>query len=567
MNGLRFAQFGVIFTIASLILGHGAPARSAPAIWTIPPAPQPGVNTVALADVEVARPDTQPCIVDLLTRHDFQGADPVRFTYAPPAACPGPWARVVIEAAFDIDPGRQFDRSAAIHLGGVNFYYGSTMEPRRTIGPSWRVARDVTDYEALLRSPQDGDVLLGNVVNETYTSHVHASARLLFYPLKAGAQATNTAQLVLPISDGARKLNQAEPGLEKAVQLPTNVERMVLDVIAQGQADDEFWYGCVPDRLASAPDDRCGGGPFREVEVLIDDQPAGFAPVSPWIFTGGVNPYLWFPTPAPETLNFKPFRIDLTPFAGLVDDGRVHRVAVRVLGVRNYFLVTASLLVWRDPGASTVTGALTSDTLAAPILTVDDAKASASGRVINGGVKVKAARDGLVSGFVNTSRGKITTRLSYQMRFKNTQTYATAGINLASTVSQVTHWSEVAETVGPAGTARRETRFSYPLSLNSKIADLKDSQPQSDIADVAIIQHVADTAPNHLAWTYDLENHVVGSASGQFDRVNRKIVSDKAASQQTYRLNDSRTGCYARTIRTANNVVISVQDGCAAPNP
>ena len=40
------------------------------------------------------------------------------------------------------------------------------------------------------------------------------------------------------------------------------------------------------------------------------------APVYPWIYTGGHGPYLWEPITGIETLNFKPYRVDLTPFAG-----------------------------------------------------------------------------------------------------------------------------------------------------------------------------------------------------------------------------------------------------------
>jgi len=52
---------------------------------------------------------------------------------------------------------------------------------------------------------------------------------------------------------------------------------------------------------------------FRESEVTIDGNPAGVAPVYPWIFTGGIDPELWIPIPGVQTLNFKPYRVNLTP--------------------------------------------------------------------------------------------------------------------------------------------------------------------------------------------------------------------------------------------------------------
>jgi len=42
----------------------------------------------------------------------------------------------------------------------------------------------------------------------------------------------------------------------------------------------------------------CSGTAFRESEVTIDGNPAGVAPVYPWIYTGGIDPFLWIPIPA-----------------------------------------------------------------------------------------------------------------------------------------------------------------------------------------------------------------------------------------------------------------------------
>ena len=84
----------------------------------------------------------------------------------------------------------------------------------------------------------------------------------------------------------------------------------------------------------------CGGSGFREVEVAIDGQPAGVAPVFPWIFTGGIDPYLWMPIPGVHSLSFAPHRVDLTPFAALLSDGRAHEVAVGVYNANKNFAAT-----------------------------------------------------------------------------------------------------------------------------------------------------------------------------------------------------------------------------------
>ena len=105
---------------------------------------------------------------------------------------------------------------------------------------------------------------------------------------------------------------------------------------------------------------------FREAEVTIDGAPAGVAPVYPWIFTGGIDPFLWRPIPGVHTLNFEPYRVDLTPFAGVLSNGQQHTVAVNVYNADQYFSATATLLLYQDTGSIQVTGAVTTNTIGQP---------------------------------------------------------------------------------------------------------------------------------------------------------------------------------------------------------
>ena len=122
--------------------------------------------------------------------------------------------------------------------------------------------------------------------------------------------------------------------------ISARIEAAYLDVYSQGQSSDEFWYTCVPTGVASILES-CTGTAFRETEVAIDGQLAGVAPVFPWIFTGGIDPFLWFPIPGVQTLNFTPYRVNLTPFAGLLSDGKQHTVSVGVTNADSYFSATA----------------------------------------------------------------------------------------------------------------------------------------------------------------------------------------------------------------------------------
>jgi len=555
-------------SIIAVALGLAAPVTTAwaqgavPAGFAAPPLPGPGVNTVADVEPRVARPPGEPCVAPLFAPRQFEGVDPVAFAYAPPAGCHGPWAKVVLEADFDVSAGRQFDRTAIIHLGGVNLYYGTTMEPRKAIAPVWHVERDVTDYAALLAQPGAGEVLIANVVNETYTGRLTASARLLFYPAAASTPAPAAPQVVLPISNGLAKLTKGNDRLVQTAVLPTNVERLALDVIAQGQADDEFWYDCVPDALASDKEGRCGGGAFRQVEVFIDGQRAGLASLFPWIFTGGINPYLWFPVPAPETLNFTPSRIDLTPFAGMVNDGRPHRIEVSVPGVRNYYLVTASLLVWRDAGVSSTRGRLVRNTLAAPRETTDTRRVKADKQGLNGRIDTRLVQDGEVAGVLQTSHGEVATRVRYAMSFSNRQDYVSNDKVQIGRMRQSTRLRIDTRRTDPSGTATRREVLSYPLSTVTQETVTADGTDQTAAVDLTLARTEREVASDGRVWTRVLSNHVAPTAHGQFNRAARRFQNASGSSVQQYRLEDSAVGCYGRTVVVKDNAVVTARDGC-----
>lgn len=555
-------------SVLAVTLGLAGPlavarAESAiPAGFAAPPRPEPGVNTVADVEPRVSRPSGQPCVAPLFAPRQFEGVEPVAFSYAPPTACPGPWAKVVLEADFDVTAGRQFDRTAIIHLGGVNLYYGTTMEPRKAIAPAWHVERDVTDYAALLAQPGAGEVLIANVVNETYTGRLTASARLVFYPASATTPAPAAPQVVQPISGGLAKLTKDKDRLAQTVVLPANVERLALDVIAQGQADDEFWYDCVPDHLASDKEGRCGGGAFRQVEVFVDGQRAGLASLFPWIFTGGINPYLWFPVPAPETLNFTPSRIDLTPFAGLVNDGRPHRIEVAVPGVRNYYLVTASLLAWRDAGASSTRGRLLHNTLIAPRETTDARRVRTGQQGLNGRIDTRLSQDGEIAGVLQTSHGEVATSVRYAMAFSNRQDYQSNDKVQIARMRQSTRLQVDTRRTDASGTATRREISSYPLSTVTRETVTVDGTDQTAAVDLTLTRTEREVASDGRVWTRALSNRVSPTARGQLNRAARRFQNASGSSIQAYRLEDSALGCYGRTVVVKDNAVVTARDGC-----
>jgi len=519
-------------------------------------------NTVT-ADPPIPRPRTTPCIVSLFTGVQFADFTPKTFAYAPPPACPGPWQKVVLAADFAVSAGRQFDRTAQISIGNTNVFYGTTAEPSRTVAPTWHIERDLTDDAALFATAHPGEADLGNLVNATYTSVISGTAYLQFYPLADRRAAPRTPDIVLSVPNvtgGAQALPTTASTLSQTYAFPTNVERAYLDVIAQSQSQDEFWYTCVPSDLAAALNS-CPSTAFRETEVTIDGKPAGVAPVYPWIYTGGIDPYLWRPIPGVQALNFVPYRVDLTPFAAILSDGsRQHTVAIGVYSATSYFLATSTLLLYLDRGSKQVTGALTRDTLAAAPTPRVSEKITTTGGFSNGTVSVASRRDYAIEGYATTSRGRIVSTVAGSIEFSNDQRFVNAATVSNQDITQATTVYQRSASVG-AGTPRQDIAvFSYPLRANIDVTINADgSLAQKTTIDQRYLRAIAHD--NGKSFFELVRNEVAPADTLDFDASFRVTGHTGQTSSQRYATFDSNGTCYVQAIAAADGLLTNVTNG------
>lgn len=548
-----------IFVAASLVL-----ATSTISAQPIPP---PGLvigsGNTATADPPIARPDTTPCVVTLFNNFAFADFSPKPFSFTP--ACPGPWAKVVLNADFSIQAGRQFDRTAEIWIGAVNVYFGTTSEPSRTVARSWHIERDLTDYSALFNSAQNGRVDLGNLVNSTFTSTLFGTATIQFYPLARHEDAPRTADLVLPLASdptgGTAFLSNSSSTLAKTFTLPTNVERAFIDVVAESQAGDEFWYTCVPNDVANELQS-CGGGAFRESQVTIDGTPAGVAPVYPWIYTGGIDPLLWRPIPGVQTLNFAPYRVDLTPFAGLLSNGQPHQIAVSVFGANNGFSTTATLLAFQDHGSNQITGDVTRNTIGVPNPSVVENINTAPDGTITGSVTVDSSRIFNVEGFVRTSHGQIKTAVQQNIQFSSRQDFNITNTAFVQNIKQRTIISSETQTDGHGG-GNSQQRFEWPLDLGFTFSINPDGSGGQQTT--TIRQQFQNAAVHHgdngPATFSVVSNTVTPSDTLLFDSNFNITGSTGQQSAQDFFSNDSVSGCFSRQIAASAGLLTSITDG------
>ena len=528
---------------------------------------QIGTQVTATADPKVPRPHERPCVVSLFSGYTFAHfADTTQtFNFAPPANCPGPWKEVVLDIDFSENAGTQFDRTASLYLANANLYFGTTPEPLPTAANSWHVERDLSDYSALLSMAQQGAMVLQNCTSDcgapynTLNGVFTVNAKLEFYPASRGAAVRSTPDEVLPLvqSNGNGGVNlpaflfTPTDQFSTTFTLPTNIERAYLDVVSQSQSTDEQWYACFPNDLSSINElFGCGNTDFRETEVAIDGQPAGIAPVSPWVYTGFL-PDQWVPTPAAQTLDFVPYRVNLTPFAGLLGNGQAHTISLSVFNDDSYFSEAASLLLFLDADSTQVTGAVTRNTLTAPNpIVTENLQGTAT---VTGTIKAAQQRNFTIEGYVQTSHGRVKTSVSEWQDFSSTQTidFDTVNFTVLNQDTDVRNSVLSTTTVSSReGTTVANESFSFPIKLNVVY-------PVSAAPFGLTVATAQNYNANRLLWS----NARAVDFASVTNSVSATDVSP-AASSQRYTFFGSSAPTYDCRIASANNTLTAVGRGC-----
>ncbi len=425
---------------------------SSPAVVISPPGAR------LLGDPRVPRPGSTPCVVtlfhDVLLSEDNEWTQ--AYTWTPPAACRGAWRKVVLEARYDYDDVENFSDWVAggIWLGGANLQFGGRPLAGFTAGPGY-VERDVTDYTALLKRSGSGAVVLDPSVTTRFINvpYVRATARILVYPVTGDALSPRKPDAIFPLVGGptspANQMTPLFPGantLAATLSLPRNVERAYLDVLLFGGVaaggGGWLWWSCapqgvdLPNLLPPRQNDfqmfgNCSDGTFREAEISVDGEPAGIAPIAPWITPVDMRTYDRFylqPEPV-HSINLMPYRVDLTPFAGLLSDGAPHQVAITVVKGGSdtgsvQFQAAANLLVYRNAGTSIVSGRVTRNTLVGQAAQPTVASTLQNdGDATRGRVTTTLHRSYTIEGFIDTARGRIRNSVAQTVDFSTVQRF------------------------------------------------------------------------------------------------------------------------------------------------
>ena len=216
---------------------------------------------------------------------------------------------------------------------------------------------------------------LGNLVDNTYTGAFNTTLVATFFSSDIRAQ---PADLIIPVSKRLSSKNQAsafripdQGPATNSFSIPRNVKKAVFSISACGQASEEFWWSNVPSSTVNTFGNASmlGFSPWREVQLFIDGSMAGVVWPFPVIFTGGVVPGFWRPLVGIDAFDLKEDEIDVSPWLGLLSDGKEHSYEIRVVGINDdgdgraaistvgsNWVVTGKLFLWLDTPHSITKG-------------------------------------------------------------------------------------------------------------------------------------------------------------------------------------------------------------------
>ncbi|KAI5265621.1 peptide-N4-(N-acetyl-beta-D-glucosaminyl) asparaginase amidase N [Aureobasidium subglaciale] len=521
-------QLQRLLTLAAVLQGALAAHRSRPkktleaaSLFKVAANPQSPLPIIQLYK-PVSTPQSSSCNVQqTLMVHTFASSYGVPYVgqYTPPSC---EFNNVVIEWTVT-SAGRQFDRLAEMYLGDIEVWRTSTAEPTAS-GIIFRYEKDLSMYLSLWKSPQQLIFSLNNVYDNTYTGAFNTTltATFSYNPAKPAY-----ADLILPITPQLGTAGQPSiftlPGDNASVQqtLPRNVSHATVSIAATGQSNEEFWYTNVLQSdindFNSTVGSLLGFGPFREVQLFIDDMMAGVAWPFPTVFTGGIAPGFWRPAVGIDAYDLREYEIDITPFLPYLLDENSHAFSIRVVGIddnggngsatlstssiNSYWLVSGKILLFYGEDSYNGTHAAPTISTSPIIQTTSRVDRTNNGTISSLSYSVSAKR----SYSVKSSYGSWTQSLDYS----NQGIVGQAGLFTSNIQRTVGNQAAV---VNSAPDFSNTLSFTYPITANLTYKSAEFTQFNTSI-DYGL--QISSSGRPDLS-TYTLVTGPVDLSEGQF---------------------------------------------------
>ena len=178
-----------------------------------------------------------------------------------------------------------------------------------------------------------------------------------------------------------------------------------------------------------------------------------------------------------------------------------------------------------------------------------------------GTVNLKSNRSFTISGYVNTSHGKVTTKIAQNVNFFNNQYYDITSTQYLENISLGSSvWSTTTTSKGGADTTVTTQSFSFPLTMD--LNEFAVSNGDTDLTTKATQTYESFVTTWKNNWpAYSSFQSNTGQHADTID-FNTSLNSNQSASQQYFSW-DSTSPPYFCTISAKANVLTAFSPGCA----
>ena len=263
------------------------------------------------------------------------------------------WTMLVLTMNISIK-GLQYDRVGAVWINGVEVIRLTTAEPTAE-GIHWTVQKDISYLKRYITANIDDlytTISIPNIVNSVYTGILYVNLTLSVYmnDYKSSSYDSIYDVYIHPLSNAP----VASPGFPLgplslsghqnftySILLPeiyretyrtmTPLDDLIIEIFASAHGDEEFYWSDAPGEVSSIIG-TINGTIYREIRVYIDNILVNAIQPFNVLYTGGVDPYLWRPLTGIYSFDIPAYKLDLSPFLGLLLDNGRHEITVVVYG-------------------------------------------------------------------------------------------------------------------------------------------------------------------------------------------------------------------------------------------
>jgi hypothetical protein len=221
------------------------------------------------------------------------------------------------------------------------------------------------------------------------------------------------------------------------------------------------------------------------------------------------------------------------------------------------------LLLYLDASTTQVTGSVTKNTLAGPNPVVTE-KLNVKPTLTTGTVDISSKRSFEISGYINSAKGKVTTRVQQTVNFSNNQYFNITGSAYVQNISQVSQVSsEVKTSGGGSPTKFANQSFNFPLTLDISLAYLSNGDVnQTTTADQLYQATDSTVQTGKVSYASSVSNAAQHTDTLEFDSSFNLLGNTGQSGAQQYNSVDSTGKTYSCSLAAVANVLTAFSPGC-----